>query len=383
MYRQFFSRLFIPILFIGFSIMAQAQPVSLKTKIGQMLLIGFQEAELTPTSSITQAILSQQIGGVILFDYNFQLKNHDHNIKNPAQLQKLTQQLQHYAKQADINHHNHLTPLFIGIDYEGGFVNRLKESYGFPKTLSAADIGQGSDEQALRYAEQMANTLNTMGININFAPVVDVNINPNNPVIGKLNRSFSSDPDIVTHYAAIFSRVFQAHGIACAYKHFPGHGSSTGDSHEGFVDVTKTWKSLELIPYQKLFHTSSRCPMIMSAHVVHTGLDKKGYPASLSFAMSTELLRNTLKYDGIVITDDLQMKAITDHYSIAEAVELAIHAGADILVFGNQLVATPQDPAKIVDIIYQDVLKGKISEERINQSYQRIMALKHKLKKNK
>ena len=360
--------------------MVLAQEVTLKDKIGQMLVIGFKGTELSSDDAIVRSILAQRIGGVILFDYDFQTKTFEHNIKNPQQLKRLTEQLQKYANQAAATNKNNLTPLFISIDYEGGKVNRLKESYGFPKTVSAADIGFGTYEQATQYAQQMAKTLKEEGINLNFAPVLDVTVNLDNPVIGKLDRSFSNDPQKVVDYAAIFSKAYQDHGILCAYKHFPGHGSSTGDTHAGFVDVTQTWKEYELEPYKQLLQQSYGCSIVMTAHVIHYGLDSKGYPASISAAMTKELLREKLNFDGVVITDDLQMKAITDNYGIGDAVRLAVNAGADILIFGNQLVSTPQDPQQIVDMIYQDVMAGKISESRINEAYQRIMKLKSKLK---
>ena len=349
----------------------------LKEKIGQMLIMGFNGMTLHPDDPIVRAILAQQIGGVILFDYDFQTKKFEHNIQSPEQLKHLTQQLQNYAKQAAATQHNKFLPLFISIDYEGGKVNRLKENSGFPKTLSPAELGLGSRELVEQYAKQMAETLQQAGININFAPALDVNVNPGNPVIGKLDRSFSSDPQEVIECAAIFSNAYHAHGIISVYKHFPGHGSSTGDTHVGFVDVTKTWQESELEPYQQLLQTSSAGLMVMTAHVVHEGLDPAGYPASLSAAITQKLLREKLNYQGVVVTDDMQMKAITDNYGLPEAVRLAINAGADILVFGNQLVSVPQDPQELVDMIYDDVQAGEIAESRIEEAYQRVMSLKN------
>ena len=265
-------------------------PVTLKDKIGQLLIVGFKGTELNPKNLIIQAILEKQIGGVILFDYNFETKTYQHNIKNPQQLQNLTQELQHYARQAKMR-----LPLLISIDYEGGKVNRLKENYGFPKTLSAAEIGQGSDEQAIHCAQQMAKTLKESGINLNFAPVLDINNNPTNPIIGQLGRSFSEDPKKVSHFARIVSSVYQENKIISTYKHFPGHGSSTEDTHKGFVDITNTWKECELEPYIALIQNQTNyknnCFMIMTSHVVHRGLDSQGYPASLSAAITTGLLR--------------------------------------------------------------------------------------------
>lgn len=357
--------------------------VTLREKIGQMVMIGFKGTVLSEHAPIVDALKGQSIGGVILFDYDFQTKQYDRNIKNPSQLKQLTQSLQAYTRSAAYQAGNDLYPLLIGIDYEGGKVNRLKEAYGFPKTLSAAQIGAGSMLQAEEEARNMANTLSDMHINFNFAPVVDLNLNPDNPVIGKINRSFAKDADTVSKFAAIFSKAYQQQHILCAYKHFPGHGSSLGDTHQGFVDVTQTWQPAELAPYKTLFANPHACSAVMVAHVVHKGLDRAGNPATLSFAMTNELLRQQLKFKGLIVTDDLQMKAITDHYPIEQTVRMAINAGADILVFGNQLVPTPQDPEKIINIILADVRAGKISEARIEEAYQRIMHLKKQLKKAK
>ncbi|MCD6039716.1 MAG: nagZ 2 [Gammaproteobacteria bacterium] len=376
---RLFCVTFLSLLLIGWMSPVMANEVTLKDKIGQMLIIGFQGTELRPEDAIVQAILAQRIGGVILFDYNFQTKKYERNIISAEQLKALTQQLQAYAKQAAITRKNNLSHLIISTDYEGGRVNRLKEDYGFPPTRSAAEIGQETEEEAQLQAQQMAATLQEAGINLNFAPLLDVNINPDNPIIGKLGRSFSSDPQKVVKYAALFSKAYQNAGILCAYKHFPGHGSSTGDTHAGFVDVTQTWQEEELEPYQQLFQQSYSCPLVMTAHVVHYGLDGKGYPASLSAQMTTGLLRQALHFEGVVVTDDMQMKAITDNYGLSEAVTLAVNAGADMLIFGNQLVPIPQDPQEIVDIIYQGVQSGKISEARIDEAYQRILKLKSSL----
>jgi len=353
---------------------SEAHPApTLRQKIGQMLMVGFRGKELAPDAPILKAIRAGEVGGVILFDYDFQTKTFNHNIESPSQLQKLTHELQSAAT----------APLLIGIDYEGGKVNRLKSSYDFPEVLSAAALAKLGDTATQKQAAQMAETLNEAGINLDFAPVIDVNINPDNPIIGRLDRSFSADPSEVSHFAKIFSDAFSARHILCAYKHFPGHGSSTADSHLGFVDVTETWQPKELIPYETLLNTKDSCSFVMIAHVIHHGLDEKDYPASLSKKMITGLLRKKLHFNGVVITDDLQMKAITDQYGAENAALLAINAGADMLIFGNQLVPEPVDPAVLVNSIYEDVLAGKIKRSRIEESWRRIMHLKHRMQKNK
>jgi beta-N-acetylhexosaminidase len=345
------------------------QKISLKQKIGQMIMVGFPGKTIHPDDAILKSIQAGDVGGVILFDYNFQTKTYDKNIESPEQVRTLIHDLQHDAQ----------IPLFVAIDYEGGRVNRLKKEYGFPDTLSAAAFGKLTDADARVHAVAMAKTLKTEGINLDFAPVTDVNINPDNPIIGKMERSFSADPDRVTHYARIFSKAFHDEHIFCSYKHFPGHGSSAADSHLGFVDVTETWQPEELLPYEKLLNHRGNCGFVMIAHVINGKLDDEKYPASLSKKMITDLLRRKLHFKGVVVADDLQMKAISDHYGNAEAIRLAINAGVDLLIFGNNLVAEPVDPAGIVDLIWQDVQDGKIPESRIDDSWRRIMKFKKQL----
>ncbi|MDX1901009.1 MAG: glycoside hydrolase family 3 N-terminal domain-containing protein [Gammaproteobacteria bacterium] len=340
----------------------------IKHKIGQMLMVGFPGKMLDADHPVAQAILRNQLGGVILFDYDFQTKTFHRNIESPEQLKLLTKQLKHYASNA--------MPLLIGVDYEGGKVNRLKEDKGFPKTFTAAEVGCFSQDKIKDVAETMAATLSAMGINLVFSPVVDVNLNPHNPVIGQLARSFSSEPMKVIQCAEIFSQMYHEQGIISVLKHFPGHGSSMHDTHLGLTDVTGVWQEIELEPYRyllpKLHHTS----IVMTSHIVHKGLDSQGYPASLSHAMTQNLLRETLQFGGVVVTDDMQMKAITARYDLPEAISLAINAGADIVVFGNQLL-TEQIPTDLIEVIYSHLKNNKISLDRIEESYQRIVELKN------
>ncbi|HBD9263531.1 TPA: glycoside hydrolase family 3 protein, partial [Legionella pneumophila] len=201
-------------------------------------------------------------------------------------------------------------------------------------------------------------------------------INPDNPIIGKKDRSFSSIPEIVTQYAQLYTEQFIKHQIHCSYKHFPGHGSSLSDSHLGFVDISDTWSEQELIPFLQLLSQPNHCDMVMIAHIVNRKLDMTGLPASLSYQIINGLLRHDLKFNGVVITDDMQMKAITNYYGLETAVTLSINAGADMLIFGNQLVEKFQDSTEIIDMIEQKVRSGEISEQRINEAYQRIVKMK-------
>jgi len=355
---------------------------SLRDKIGQMLIVGFNGKEINNQSPIVKAINEENIGGVILFDYDYQTKKFDRNIENPTQVKKLNEDLQNTAYQANVSHHRPNLPLLISIDYEGGPVSRLRESYGFPATLSAAEIGKKSLLKAEQAAETMSKTLEYAGFNLDFAPVMDINVNPANPVIGKKERSFSNDPVTVYGYASVFSKSFLSHGIQCAYKHFPGHGSAKNDSHLGFVDVTHTWSRKELLPYLFLQGDQHHCGMIMTAHIVNRQLDDSGLPATLSSKILTDILRKKLAFDGVIITDDMQMKAISDHYTLEQSVTMAINAGADMLIFGNQLSEKPQDAKQVIDIIEAKVMTGEISQSRIDDAYQRILTFKRTIKSN-
>lgn len=352
---------------------------SLRDKIGQMLIIGFDGQQVNVHSDIVNSIEKNNIGGVVLFDYNQNTKDFDKNIGNPTQVRQLNNDLQQTNAMAQFNHNRTPLPLIISIDYEGGKVNRLKPDHGFPETLPAAAIGKMDMIHATEAAEGMATTLYTAGFNLNFAPVVDVNVNPESPAIGKRDRSFSANSNEVARYASIYSNTYLSHHIQCTYKHFPGHGSATGDSHHGFVDITDTWQPTELVPYEQLIGNSQSCGVIMTAHLINRQLDKSGLPATLSHKILTDVLRKQLKFNGVIITDDMQMKAISENYSLKEAVTLAINAGADILLFANQLVDESQDPEALISLIETQVKAKAINKSRIDEAYQHIIALKSTL----
>jgi beta-N-acetylhexosaminidase len=181
----------------------------------------------------------------------------------------------------------------------------------------------------------------------------------------------------VIRVARTFVDVFQRHGIACCYKHFPGHGSALGDTHKGFVDVTETFQIEELSPYYQLVQDVYKPTMIMTAHVVNRHLDSHGLPATLSYEILTALLRETIGYDGVIISDDLQMQAITDHYSLEDALCLTINAGADMIIFANQLakIMAPE----VIGLIENLVLEQKIDPRRIEDAYRRIIRFKQQI----
>lgn len=259
-------------------------------------------------------------------------------------------------------------------------VARLKESKGFPPTLSAAEVGKLPYADAQAHAKTMAETLHSNGFNLDFAPVADVNVNPLNPVIGKLGRSFSSNPERVIIYNEIFANELQYQHIQCVLKHFPGHGSSDKDSHLGFVDVTNTWQRYELLPFKHEEGARPQCGMIMSAHIVNRLLDPSGLPATLSHKMLTTLLREKLNFKGVILSDDMQMKAISDNFSQEQALVLAINAGVDMFIFNlKQTGNNSQSVTQLIDRIEKKVLLGQISIERIHAAYQHIETLKQTL----
>ncbi len=343
---------------------------------GQMLLVGFRGAEpglgAAGELPILRQVVELNLGGVILFDRDVAAGNAERNIRTPEQVARLNAALSTVAREAA------MLPLFIALDQEGGRVQRLKPIHGFPDSPAAAQLCPGGDS-ALAFATGRAvgGTVASVGFNLDFAPVADVNVNPANPVIGGIGRSFSADPHAVAFCAGAFADGLHESGVLTAAKHFPGHGSSTTDSHLGFTDVTSTWTEAELIPFRALMATG-QADMIMTAHVFNAHLDPK-YPATLSRAVIGGLLRGSMGYDGVVVTDDMQMRAVSAHYGLKEAIRLSIDAGADILLFGNNLEYDPKLPEKALAIIVELVAEGQVSPERIRQSWKRIQTLKSHL----
>ena len=330
----------------------------IKKMIGRMLIIGFDGTKVSKNSQIVKDIKKYDLGGVILFDRDYKNKKKTKNIKSPVQLAKLTKELKSFSTK----------PLFISVDQEGGKVARLKPEYGFQKIPSAFEVGKLSYKETLKTYQTQSKMLKNAGINMNFAPVVDLAINPKNKVIVGLNRSFGKDPRQVVEYAKVVIDEQSKQHIISVIKHFPGHGSSLGDSHEGFVDVSETWSPEELKPYEGLLE-QKKVDAIMTAHVFNKHIDKK-YPATLSYNFNTRLLRNHLGFNGVIISDDMQMKAISNKYDLKTRVTLAINSGVNMLLFANQLDNV--SVSKLVDTILKQLKSGAIPISKIVESNIRI-----------
>ncbi len=345
---------------------------TLRQQIGQMLVLGFTGSVLSDAADIKECLSTEGLGGVILFDYDLLAKQPGKNLFNQGQIKNLINELQYCAQQ-----NTHSLPLFIAIDYEGGAVDRLKYIDGCPPTLTPQQLAVLPADALKLEAKKMASTLKSLGFNLNFAPVVDLNLNEKAGIIGKLKRSFSADPKHTAEIAAQFVQAFAELGIICCYKHFPGHGSANSDTHEGFVDVSESFQQIELQPYQYLIKNTNLPTMIMTAHVINKQLDNSGLPATLSKEILTNLLRKDLGFTGVIISDDLQMHAISNHYSIDEALELTINAGSDMIIVANQLASI--SPKELINKIEALVLKGAIKQSMIENAYKRILRLKENL----
>jgi beta-N-acetylhexosaminidase len=317
-----------------------------------MLIAGFRGSALANEDPILRAIRDDGLGGVILFA---------RNIQSPSQLRDLTTELRAAAGGRT---------LLIAIDQEGGAVARLNPDDGFPATPTAAKIGRRNDaDYALRVGAAIAQTLADAGINLNLAPVVDLNVNPANPSIGALARSFSADPGVVVAMAEQFIAGHRERGVLTALKHFPGLGSATGDTDREFVDITDTWSEAELDPFRRLI-AAGAADLVMVGNAFNGQLDQRN-PASQS-APTVSLLRDDLGWRGAVITDDLMAGALSANFASDEVLRRAIRAGNDLLLLAN----TAHDAGDVVrpalEAIEALVARGEIDEALIDAANARV-----------
>lgn len=352
---------------LPFQVNAQEYDKELKKEIGQMIMAGFYGTEAPEGSEIHKIITDLGIGGVVLFDYDVASKSFPRNIENKKQVQKIISDMQSYSE----------IPLFVAVDQEGGSVCRLKEKYGFHEVVSAKKMGDDKTLKTVNLeSKKISEDLHDAGFNMNLAPVVDLNINPKNPAIGALARSFSAVAGEVVANAEVFINNHSKNGIITVEKHFPGQGSASSDSHLGATDITDSYKQDELIPYYWL-NSKGLLDAVMVAHVSNKKIDSQ-YPATLSKKFLQDILRKQVGFKGVIFSDDMQMAAISENYDIKEAVVDAVNAGIDVIsVLNNTSAGYDKDIAyKAVNAIFDAVKSNKISRERIKESYERIIALK-------
>lgn len=335
---------------------------TLEEKISQMLILGFKGSSpyFSDARRIVRFLKNQEIGGVIFFRRNF---------KNSSSVRRLMQAM----TQAETS-----VPAFFMLDQEGGLVQRLNSENGYFDYPPAGWVSSHFDlQQSYSLYSDMARNLADLGINVNLSPCVDLNVNPDSPAIGRYYRSFSDDTKTVYEYAETVLSAHETWGVLSCLKHFPGHGSALTDSHNGFTDVSGTWTNEELLPFAELISNHpAEVKMVMAAHVFNTNLDAN-YPASLSEETLTGILRDELGFQGLILSDDLQMGAISENYGKDEAVILAIQAGCDLLLVCDlQETGNRNYPEHFREIVLQAIQQGKLSEDRINESFERIMQVK-------
>ncbi len=345
-----------------------AQP-NLDQMLGSMLMLGFRGSDLEENDPFLAMIRDGKIGNVILFDRDVS-ENAARNILSPAQLAMLTGKIRKAAAK----------PIFIAVDQEGGQVRRLKAQKGFFDLPSAQFMGQGNPRATFDLADEAGAEMARLGINLDLAPIVDVDTNPFNPAIGRLGRAFSSDAQNVARHALAFGLGLAKNGVAPALKHFPGQGCANVDSHLGQTDVSQCWNpEIDLLPYAEIFRQGWP-GAVMTGHLFLRNLDA-GQPATFSRKIITGLLRESLGWQGVVISDDLQMKGASEGRKLKELMALAIDAGVDILLLGNNLEWDPDLPQKAWSALKELADEGTLSSDRIRQSWQRVNALHESMAK--
>jgi len=340
---------------MGVIIIMDISKLTLREKIGQLMMFGFDG--ITPSKEIVELIKEYHVGGIILFK---------RNIGTAKEVLKLTNELQRMAKEA-----NHKLPLLISTDQENGIVSRLGlDTTTFPGNML---LGATYDtDETYKVAKATAEELRALGINMNLAPVLDVNNNPNNPVVGV--RSFGEAPvDVANHGVASLKGHFNARVIP-TIKHFPGHGDTEVDSHLDLPVIShilERLEELELVPFKKAIAAGAE--VVMIAHVYFPGIEGDlNIPATISKKVITELLRGKLGYTKVVVTDCLEMKPITEGIGTVEAALLALQAGADLIMISHSYDLQKRTIGRIV----KAVMTGELSEETINKAVERIIELK-------
>jgi len=334
--------------------------LSMRAMIGQLLIVSYHGTKVGDrgVEIARQALRRSEIGGLLTFRYN---------IGSAGAIRKVN---------ALFTDAHPVLPAIIAIDQEGGAVTRVKPSEGAPRTPSAETIAEGTVADAEAAYEAMARNLADLGFTINFGPVVDLAVNPDNPVIARFGRSYGASPDLVIDYARAFITAHHTFGLSTSLKHFPGHGSSSDDSHKTAIDLTPTWHQRELDPFAALIEEGI-ADTVMLGHLTLDGVTGPGaLPASLSPNAIAGLLRRTYCFGGPVISDDLAMDAIESHWGSPEAARLMIEAGGDIA-----LVSLPPGKGmalvkEITDHLAAVADRDPAFAEKIRRAYARVVNFK-------
>lgn len=335
--------------------------MSVEEKVGQLFMVYFRGSRLS--DELRQMIEDYHIGGIVLFAIAG-------NIESPRQVAALINDAQSLATTSGAQ-----IPLFISIDQEGGTVVRLTEGFTvFPSQMAVG--ATGSTDMAARMAEVTAQELKALGINMNLAPVLDVNNNPDNPVIGL--RSFGSSPDLVSALGTAMIERYRQMGVIPTAKHFPGHGDTAVDSHYGLPVVPHDRAHLDQIEFPPFRAAiAAGVPAIMTAHVLFPAIDANAdSPATLSPPVLQGLLREEMGFDGLIVTDSLSMGALANLVGTTEAAQLAFRAGADVLAYGADIGHSPDESLAAHARLLGLVQSGEISGERLDASVRRILSVK-------
>jgi beta-N-acetylhexosaminidase len=331
-----------------------AKRSEIEYKLTQMFIVGLPGTELAPASK--EFLEEYQPGGVIYFAQNYE---------TPALLHEMSENIQSTRDKG------RNLPLFISADHEGGRVQRFRKPFThFPEPADLGDIG--SPKLAFLVAEVMAKELRAVGVNLDFHPLCDIHTRPSNPVIGR--RSFGTDDELVSRMASAMVRGFMANKVIACAKHFPGHGDTTVDSHYDLPMVDVPFEDLmkrELKPFLRVIR--SKVDMIMTAHILNKALDPI-YPATLSYSTITTLLRKELRYNRLIITDDMQMDAVVKHFGEEDMIALAINAGCDLFCYRHE-----ERGRKAMDTAFKFLESGRITAEQIEASYARIADVKDRM----
>jgi len=331
---------------------------TLATAVGELLLIGFYG---TSSASPSARLLARQARrgqvGAVFFVHQ--------NIGTPEELEDLLCLFQAGS-----------TAPMLAIDHEGGVVQRLTAAHGFTRVPAARDVAATMSPAEARSLYALAGReLAERGFTINLGPVLDVD-EPTNPAIGIFGRAYATDPDVISTYAEAFVEGFSRAGILCTAKHFPGHGRTTTDSHDGAADISGTWTEEELVPFARLFASPHAPPMVMTGHLRLDPVEPSGLPAAVSASIVTGLLRGRMGYRGVVVTDDLDMGAVSHIMSRKDAIVQAIAAGSDLLMIKNLFSYDPLLPQRAVGWVRKAIAQGRLSEEQVIEAADRVRAIR-------